>query len=85
VRKYGGKLLIKPAKANVQRFLRKLRETVKASATLRHDELIRKPNPLLRGWANYHRHGVSKRIFAEVSHAVWQCLWRWARRRHPNK
>ena len=85
VRKYGSKLLIKPAKANVQRFLRKLRETVKASATLRHDELIRKLNPLLRGWANYHRHVVSKRIFAEVSHAVWQCLWRWARRRHPNK
>jgi len=85
VRKYGGKLLIKPARSNIQRFLRKLRETVKASAAMRQDQLIRRLNPLLRGWANYHRHVVSKHIFNAVSSAVWQCLWRWARRRHPNK
>jgi RNA-directed DNA polymerase len=85
VRKYGGKLLIKPAKASVQRFLRKLRDIVKGNATVRQDLLIGKLNPLIRGWANYHRHVVSKRIFGRVSHAIWQCLWRWARRRHPNK
>ncbi|MGY2490714.1 reverse transcriptase domain-containing protein [Cupriavidus sp. CP313] len=56
VRKYGGKLLIKPAITSVQRFLRK-----------------------------YYRHVVSKRIFSKVSQAIWLCLWRWARRRHPNK
>src|SRR5471032_1326546 len=85
VRKYGGKLLIKPARANVQRFLRKLRQTVKVSASLRKDQLIRKLNPLLRGWANYYRNVVSKHILQAVGHAVWQCLWRWAKRRHPNK
>ena len=85
VRKYGGKLLTKPARANVQRFLRKLRQTVKVSASLRQDQLIRKLNPLLRGWANYYRHVVSKHILQAVGHAVWQCLWRWAKRRHPNK
>ncbi|SOE91335.1 group II intron reverse transcriptase/maturase [Caballeronia arationis] len=85
VRKYGRKLLIKPAKANVQRFLRKLRDIVKDNATVRHDWLIRKLNPLIRGWANYHRHVVSKRVFGKVSLEIWRCLWRWARRRHPNK
>jgi RNA-directed DNA polymerase len=85
VRKYGGKLLIKPARASVQRFLRKLRDIVKGNATVRQDLLIGKLNPLIRGWANYHRHVVSKRIFGGVSHAIWQCLWRWAKRRHPNK
>jgi RNA-directed DNA polymerase len=85
VRKYGGKLLIKPARASDQRFLRKLRDTVKNNATARQDWLIRKLNPLIQGWANYHRHVVSKRIFSNVSHAIWQCLWRWARRRHPRK
>ncbi|CAE6862392.1 hypothetical protein R69746_07885 [Paraburkholderia aspalathi] len=44
VRKYGGKLLIKPARASVQRFLRKLRVIVKGSATMRHDQLIRRLN-----------------------------------------
>jgi RNA-directed DNA polymerase len=85
VRKYDGKLLIKPAKTNVQRFLRKLRAVVKDNAAVRQDWLIRKLNPLIQGWANYHRHVVSKRIFSNVSRAIWQCLWRWARRRHPNK
>ena len=85
VRKYGGKLLIKPARTSVQRFLRRLRDTVKNNATARQDWLIRKLNPLIQGWANYHRHVVSKRIFSNVSHAIWQCLWRWARRRHPRK
>jgi RNA-directed DNA polymerase len=85
VRKYDGKLLIKPATASVQRFLRKLRDIVKGNATIRQDLMIKKLNPLIRGWANYHRHVVSKRIFGKVSHSIWQCLWRWAKRRHPNK
>jgi RNA-directed DNA polymerase len=85
VRKYGGKLLIKPASASVQRFLRKLREVIKGSAMMRQDELIGRLNPLLRGWANYYRHVVSKHTFGKVSCAMWQSLWRWARRRHPNK
>jgi RNA-directed DNA polymerase len=85
VRKYNGKLLIKPAAKNVKKFLSKVREMVKTNYTLRHDLLIHQLNPLLRGWANYYRHVVAKRIFGKVGHAIWQCLWRWAKRRHPNK
>jgi len=36
-------------------------------------------------WANYHRHVVSKRTFVRVDHEMFSSLWRWARRRHPNK
>ncbi len=85
VRKYDGKLLIKPAKTSVQRFMRKLRDIVKGNATLRHDRLIRLLNPKIRGWADYYRHVVAKRTFNKVAHAIWQCLWRWAKRRHPQK
>lgn len=85
VRKYDGKLLIKPAKMSIQRFLRKLRDIVKGNATLRQDMLIHLLNPLIRGWANYYRHVVAKEIFGKVGHAIWQCLWRWAKRRHPEK
>ncbi len=28
---------------------------------------------------------MSKEIFSYISHRVWQYLWRWAKRRHPNK
>ena len=40
---------------------------------------------MIRGWANYHRHVVAKRTYAVVDNHMWQALWRWARRRHPNK
>ena len=28
---------------------------------------------------------MSKETFSYISHRVWQYLWRWAKRRHPNK
>ena len=42
-------------------------------------------NPIIRGWANYHRNQVADDIFRKVDHLIWQMLWRWARRRHPKK
>jgi group II intron maturase len=48
-------------------------------------DLIDQLNPKIRGWANYHRHVVSKRTFGRVDHAIFSSLWQWARRRHPNK
>ncbi|WP_368860390.1 group II intron maturase-specific domain-containing protein, partial [Caballeronia sp. BR00000012568055] len=59
--------------------------SVARSAALRQDLLIRALNPLIRGSANYHRHVVAKQIFSAVGHAIWQSLWRWARRRYANK
>src|SRR5881397_715981 len=41
--------------------------------------------PLLRGWANYYRNGASKRTFDKLDYCVWNQLWRWTKRRHPNK
>jgi len=85
VRKYGDKLLIKPSKESVKRVCQKLREIVKANKSATAGNLIVRLNPLLRGWANYHRHMVSKRIFALVDNALFLCLWQWAKRRHPGK
>src|SRR5438093_403092 len=47
--------------------------------------LIEELNPKIRGWANYHRHVVSKRTFARADYEIFPCLWQWARRRHRNK
>jgi RNA-directed DNA polymerase len=87
VRKYhGGKvLLITPAKKNVQTFLETIRKVVKEHAATPAGELIGLLNPKIRGWANYHRHVVSKATFTRVDHAIFQCLWQWASRRHPRK
>jgi RNA-directed DNA polymerase len=86
VRRYpNGKLLIKPSKKNVKTFLDGIRRTIKAAHGVSAADLIDQLNPKIRGWANYHRHVVSKRTFGRVDHSIFSSLWKWARRRHPNK
>jgi RNA-directed DNA polymerase len=85
VRKYDGKLLIKPSAKNVKAFLGSIRETIRENASAKQETLINLLNPKIRGWANYHRHVVSKTTYDTVDHHIWQALWRWARRRHPKK
>jgi RNA-directed DNA polymerase len=85
VRKYNGKLLIKPSKQNVKAFLGKIREVVKRNKTAHQRNLILLLNPIIRGWAQYHRHVVAARTFASADHWIWCTLWYWSKRRHPNK
>jgi RNA-directed DNA polymerase len=85
VRKYDGKLLIKPAKKSTKAILLKIRTIIKRHQYLSAGQLIAKLNPILRGWANFHRHVVSKKSFVNLDNQVYQALWRWAKRRHHNK
>jgi RNA-directed DNA polymerase len=86
VRRYpNGKLLIKPSKKNVGTFLKGIRGIINDARGMSAAALIDQLNPKIRGWANYHRHVVSKRIFGHVDRNIFSCLWQWARRRHPNK
>src|SRR5882724_8318712 len=68
VRKYGNKLLIQPTRQSVRNVLEKARQVIRNGRGLAAAVLIRNDSPLLRGWANYHRHVVSKRAFARVEH-----------------
>jgi RNA-directed DNA polymerase len=86
VRKYpNGKLLIMPSKKNIKIFLEGIRKIIEAALGLSAAELIDWLNPKIRGWANYHRHVVSKRVFRRVDRDIFSSLWQWARRRHPKK
>src|ERR1700694_4371226 len=86
VRRYpNGRLFTKPSKKNGKTFLAGIRTTIKAALGMSAADLIEELNPKVRGWANYHRHVVSKRTFSRVDTAIFSCLWRWARRRHPDK
>jgi RNA-directed DNA polymerase len=85
VRKYGGKLLIKPSTGSVSRLLEKVRAIVKGHPQATAGHLVLLLNPLLRGWALYHRHVVSTDTFRHVEHALVEMLCRWAWRRHPQK
>jgi RNA-directed DNA polymerase len=79
------KFFITPSKKSIKAFLRKIRKRIKESGNLTAGELIGELNPMIRGWALYHRHVVSKAIFHAVDHAIFQAIWKWARRRHRHK
>ncbi|MEG4076198.1 group II intron reverse transcriptase/maturase [Microcoleus sp. Pol14C2] len=84
-RHYNGKLLIKPSKKKVLAFCKRLGEEIKSLSSVEQEVLIKRFNPILRGFANYYKGVVSKETFGYISHRIWQYLWRWAKRRHPNK
>lgn len=84
-RHYNGKLLIKPSKQKVIDFCKRIGQEIKAMNGVEQEVIIKKLNPILRGFANYYKGVVSKATFGYISHRVWQYLWRWAKRRHPNK
>jgi RNA-directed DNA polymerase len=85
IRKYDGKLLIKPAKESIKIFLKNVRAITKSNKMSSQAQLIKLLNPVIRGWSNYHKHVVSKEVFSYVRHQLWKITWNWARRRHPNK
>ncbi|EAA4815479.1 MULTISPECIES: group II intron reverse transcriptase/maturase [Enterobacteriaceae] len=85
VRKYKGKLLIKPSKHNLKMFLNKIRATIEGNKTAKTDTLFKRLNPLIRGWTNYHQHVVAAETFRYVNFQLWKKIWRWCLRRHPSR
>lgn len=78
-------LLTQPSKRNTKAFLDKIRNILREMSSTRQDEVIVRLTPIILGWANYHRTQMASRSFRRCDHQIWDALWRWACRRHPNK
>lgn len=85
LRRLGGKVLTKPSKKSIAAILLKVRTIIRRNKTASAYGLIMLLNPVLQGWANYHRHVCSKRVFTRIDNALWEALKRWVYRRHPKK
>ncbi|NHB88832.1 group II intron reverse transcriptase/maturase [Photorhabdus tasmaniensis] len=85
VRRYGGKILIKPSRKSVQSLLKKVGSIIRRNLAADQRLLIGLLNPVIKGWVNYHQHVVSSKIFSRIDHEIWCKLWRWCCRRHPEK
>ena len=85
VRKYRNKLVIKPAKEGLKARVQKTRECIKGCVGQTAQALINKLNPMIRGWANYHRYVCSAEAFWTAERIIQDQLYRWARRTHPHK
>jgi RNA-directed DNA polymerase len=85
VRKYNGKLLIKPSGVSVSSIKGKIKAIISNNKSCKPESLIRLLNPVIRGWCNYHKHIVAKETFDDLDNFIFLSLWKWAIRRHPNK
>jgi len=85
IRKYKGKLLIKPSKENFKAITKKIREIIARHKPVKQSYLIKLLNPLIIGWSNYHSGIVAKKAYSKLDKAIWEKLWQWCCRRHPKK
>jgi RNA-directed DNA polymerase len=85
VRRYRGKLLIKPSKAAVQRHRRRLAAEMLALRGSNARAVIARLNPIIRGWSAYYRGVVSSKEFSKLDSYVWTLTYKWAKYSHSNK
>lgn len=85
IRKYGGKLLIKPNTASIKKFSDSLRETIKTLGNSLTAKLIASLNSKIRGWTNNYRGCVAKEIFNDIDKVVFDSIWKMLKSKHSNK
>ncbi len=72
-----------PSKTALMAVKAKVRNVTRRSTNQPLPVLLHRLNPVLRGWANYHRHGASAKTFAYLSAFTWRRVWCWLCHKHP--
>jgi RNA-directed DNA polymerase len=73
---------IYPSKKALARVMDKIRQLTRREQHRTLEDLLRRLNPVLRGWCNYFRHGASSQTFSYLDHFTWLRVARWMRKRH---
>lgn len=81
----GFKTIVTPNKESQKRHYRKVAEIINKSRGVNQATLIKKLNPIIRGWCNYFSTVVSQKVFERLWHLVVFKLLKWGRHRHRNK
>lgn len=81
----GYKLLITPSKKNRKKHTDKLKSVFSEHYGKQVFQLIKKINPIISGWANYHKTCTSKSTFSWMDKYLYVLQKRYGRRTHPNK
>ena len=83
--KAGSKLFIKPSPASVKRLRTRLREEWRACTGVKARAVIQRLNPIIVGWANYYKSGVSAKVFTSLDHYQTQRALAYVKRQHPKQ
>ena len=72
-----------PSKTALAAIKAKVRALTQGNTNQTLANLLSRLNPVLRGWANYFRHGVSARTFSYLNAFSWRRVVNWLRHKHP--
>lgn len=79
------KLLIKPSKDSIQKAKNKIKDTFQNAKGTPVSSLLTQLNPVIRGYAYYWRHVVSKKVFSSMDFFIWGRVVKYLKRLHPRK
>jgi RNA-directed DNA polymerase len=71
-----------PSAKSLASIIGKVRRLTRRASHRTLADLLRRINPVLRGWCNYFQHGVSKRVFSYLDHFAFWRIVGWLRKRH---
>jgi RNA-directed DNA polymerase len=83
--KPGFKTIIKPSRKATRQHQDKIGQVIRQYRGAPQAALIAALNPIIRGWALYHRTCVAKHTFSTMDMLTYHKLARWASYRHPRK
>jgi RNA-directed DNA polymerase len=83
--KSGWKLLIKPSKKAVDTKRAELREEWLKLRGHSIQAVLKRLNPIIKGWANYHRKVVASEVFQQLDQWMFHRIIRYIRHMHPHK
>jgi hypothetical protein len=77
-------LLVKPSSKGIRRIKLKIRSYFRLNVPL--SLIIKKLNPIIRGWVYYYRISFeSSKVFSKLSGYILTLFWIWAKRMHPRE
>jgi RNA-directed DNA polymerase len=77
--------LTRPSQKSMMKHYQRIADIIAKYNSVPQYALIRRLNPIIRGWCNYFAVGVSKRAFSKLDHLITKRLLRWAYRQHPHR
>jgi len=83
--KLGFKTIITPSQNKIKTHYDQIAKEIDALKAAPQAALIKRINPIIRGWANYYATVISKETYAELDDLVYRKLVTWATYRHPKK
>lgn len=77
--------LVTPSTKSIDSIKLKLKELFRKHIGNSASLLIKIANPIINGWANYHKYCNSNKTFRGLDHFLYEQVVRYIKRKHPNK